>query len=724
MRRTIILISILSIAGIFMSIRPASCERSEIEIISAFKKVIPQFEMLQADIMANVSDGDQLDAEITLPDGTTKILPAFYDTPKSLWEVRYTPAQRGSYAYKLRLKKTAKTYDSKIMHFNVTPGTSDGFLRKNRLNHFYPVFDSGKPFFGIGHNIGWITNNNLAGYEKFFELMKGSGCNLTRVWLNTPWTFRIETEKLGIYNAEDGEKLDRLLDLAKKYNIYIILALDTYGALMEEPGAWSEQFWKQNPYNKVNGGPCEKPLDFFTNKDAKRLYKNRLRYIMGRWSHSQNIMAFELWNEVDAPVDWIKEMAGYIKSINPHGQFITTSLGYPWGNNFDESSVWSLNEIDIIDRHIYGNMTGDAIANIISLNKELSKMYNKCVLVGEFGVDSAKSDAEIDRSGSGAALHNSLWASTMSGSFATSLNWWWVEYVKAKNLYPHYKALSNFVRNVNWNSGPVEFLKTSTVKCSPKKGACAFSSVTIHSTDAWGEKAYREFSVANNGELSGGHFNAYLHGAAKNDLQVDPVFHVNYASEGKFVLHIDMVSQGAYLIVYLDGKVVLKKEFPTGPGAGPWKRSLHRKDYNIYQCIYDTDIAIDVPAGEHAIKLSNAGADWMRIKDITLTNYTSSDVANAAATGLLVDGQMLFWIYNKEYNWKNVKNGIEPSLIKGASFTVTNVENGTYNIEWWNTFEGKIISSGKIKTDNNELNISLPDFSKDVACKISRKATS
>jgi len=718
-----ILLSILVI-GYFFGSPIVHAAQNKIINVSSPNNVVKQYELFEANIILDnnqlKTDDAIMDAEISIPNKRAVTIPAFYSGKESAWKIRYSPSKTGTYSYKLKLKTPERTYYSKVMYFKVIPNRSDGFIRKAGYNPFYPVFDSGKPFFGIGHNIGWVTNNSPAGYERYFALLKDNGCNITRIWTNSPWTFKIETEKTGVYNIEDSEKLDKVLEHAKKYGIYIILVLDTYGTLMEERGDWNEQCWKTNFYNKINGGPCEKPWDFFTNETAKQLYKNRLRYMVARWSYSPNIMAFELWNELDAPVEWTKEMAQYLRSINPHGQFITTSLGYPWGNIFDESSIWRLDEIDMIDKHIYGNTTGDVTENIISATRELSNRYNKYVVVGEFGIDAGKSDAQVDSSGDAAALHNSLWASIVSRTFSTSLNWWWAEYIKAKNLYPHYKAFSAFVQNVKWDSKHIDFLKISSVKCKQGARACTFSNVTISANDAWGELTYREFTINNNGNLSGGILNAYLHGSCKEEMKIEPVFNVDYPVNGRFTIHIDTVSQGAKLIITMDGKEALTKELPAGTGKGPWKRSLYRKDIDIYQCVYDADISLDVPAGKHVIKLSNTGLDWIRIKNITLENYSSSLFVKAAASGMRVGEEMLFWIYNKEYNWRNLKKEIEPSLIKGASFIVENVENGNYNIDWWDTLEGKIILRRKSASKNKELLIEVPDFSKDLACKINK----
>jgi len=705
-----------------------ACGQSEIRYVQTPKETVKQHEVFTADIALAEPGGKPLepkeailDAEITMPDGKASSLPAFYSGQQGIWMLRYTPTIIGTYSYRLRLRNGSKNVYSAPRNLSVVSGTSDGFLRKSISNPFYPVFDSGKPFFGIGHNIGWVTNNNISGYEKYFALFKENGCNLTRIWLNTPWTFRIETDKLGTYDFEDSKKLDALLELAKKYDLYLILVFDTYGSLMQERGIWNEQFWKTNPYNSLNGGPCDKPWDFFSNEEAKRYYKNRLRYIVGRWSYSPNIIAFELWNETDAPADWIKEMSGYIKSINPHGQFITTSLGYPWGNNFDGSSIWGMDEIDIIDHHIYGNTTRDMIENIVSVNHWMLKKYNKYIIVGEFGMDSARNDAQIDPDGKAVAFHSSLWSAMITGSFSTSLNWWWAEYVKAKNLYSHYKAIGNFVRNIKWNSGRIEFLEIGPVKCAQDNRARGFSNVVISTTDAWGDTSYKEFRVGNNGELSGGLVNTYLHGTLKQNIKIDPLFHVNYPIPGKFTVRVNTVSQGADLIIKIDGKDALNKTFSAGPGPGPWKRSVYRKDYNIYQCVYDIDMGVDVPAGEHIIQLSNTGSDWISINKITLDNYKNSDFANAVVAGLRVGDEMLFWIYNKGFNWKEAKKGIEPPLIKDAYFIILNIENGIYDIEWWDTFGGKVFSRKDARAINNKLKITLPDLTNDLACKIKRR---
>lgn len=724
MRKIYILLVILTVIGCDAAFTACAVEVS-VKRSVLLKDNISRFEPFMIDIemtgeFRNPYDYREIDLSIrvTDPEGKNVTIPAFYTGQRNIWAVRYTPVKAGSFNYQIEMKSGSTEYKSKPGQFNVIDRGGDGFLRIGPNNPYYPVFDSGKPFFGIGHNIGWVTNNDISAYEKYFTLFRANGCNLTRVWLNVPWTLRLEWETLGSYNSEDSEKLDALIRLAEKNGVYIILVLDVYGALMDEPGGWDEQSWTRNPYNKRNGGPCEKPWDFFSNEEAKAYYKNRLRYIIARWGYSPNIMAFELWNELDAPREWVKEMASYIRYTNPHGQMITTSMGYPWGNNFNEPAIWELSEISFIERHIYSNITGNAIDNMLSVDIQLSSIYKKPVLVGEFGMNSDKNDASIDPSGMGIELHNSLWAAAMSRSFAGAMNWWWQEYVKGKNLYSHYRALSNFVKDVKWNSKEVSILKTSEITSGSAGAQSQPSDVIIKTEDFWGLSPYTEFFIDRSGNISGGTVNSYLHGKLKNDMRREPILHVNYPCDGKLILDIGMVSQGANLVITMDDKTVLTKELPAGPGEGPWKRSLYRKDYNIYQCVYDMKLSIDVPAGKHVIKLSNTGTDWIKIKSVILSNFRSSEFANARIVGLKVGDEMLLWVHNNGYNFRDINNGIQPEPIKEASFKVVGVDDGSYTIEWWDTFTGKIFKYEFVSAKYNELKVCLPEFVNDIACKI------
>lgn len=640
----------------------------------------------------------------------------------SLWQLRFTPVETGRFHYYFDIETNSLKEETGSFKLVVTKSDKKGFLRRSQNNPYYLVFDSGVPYFGIGHNVAWAHNNSLKIFERYFDLLAKNGGNLSRVWICS-WSFPLEWDKLGEYDPVVVEKLDKLVQIAEKKGIYLILSLDTYGSLMTEDGAWNEQNWRKSPYNKKNGGPCEDPEEFFRNKEAIKHYKNKLRYILARWGYSPNIMAIELWNEYNAPLRWIKKVTSYLEENDCHRHLITTSHGYPWGKLFDEEAIWKLDQISMITEHVYASSDENGAVPILKqVTRNTAENFNKPFIVSEFGIDASKSDKDLDPSGIGTSLHNSLWVTALSKSFGTAMNWWWDSYVRPKNLYSHYKNLGLFLANVDWNSKKVEYVDVSPVKINGKKEEKpTYRYVRIKPEDKWGKAKTDKIIISNEGEVNGlCQPNKYLHGTIKKDMKADHVFNVNYPVAGEFIVRVGKVSQGAHLYVYLDGKLMKARGFPAGKGSGPWKRSFHNKKYDIYQCLYNDDFKIKVPVGKHTITLENKGVDWMSIERITLTNYMPSNSANARCMGLEVGEQRLFWIQNTEFNWHNTFQGKGLNPVEGGYFYVNDIKDGTYSIEWWDTFKGAIISKDTLEAKKSRMYIEIPSFFRDIACKVKK----
>jgi len=640
----------------------------------------------------------------------------------SRWEARFTPLETGKYRYHIHVESRLMTKSSPPAYFQSVAGGGDGFLRRSANNDLYLAFDSGKGFFGIGHNVGWSPGDSIKVFDRYFTLLEKNGCNMTRVWM-CDWSFPIEWKKPGKYDQTASFSLDGLVELAAERNIYIMLCLDTYGSLMEEKGYWNEERWEANPYNARNGGPCERPEDFFTDPEARRLYKNKLRYILSRWGYSPNIMAFELWNEYNAPKEWVEEMSSYIKDNDTHGHLVTTSSGYPWGSIYDESDIWELSCIDIITLHLYGSkLVSDVVLAGIQKAHQFSSEYDKPFLMAEAGMDMGRDDKHYDEKGWGTALHNSIWSTALSGYMGTSMNWWWDTYIRPKKLYYHYRALEGFLRGVDWNSRTVEYIRTGPVRIElPARSRAAYGDVIFKPVDKWGEAQGDDFTVLSGGDVTGGIPAMYLHGDKSKKYRVEQKYRVNYPAGGEFIIQVGMVSHHGHLVVCLDGKTVIDRELTCGAGEGLWQRSMYRKDQKVYQCVYNTDIAIDVPAGEHVITLQNKGKDWISVKKIRLTNYQSSDTANARCLGLRVGGDMLFWVQNMDFNWKNYYSGEKAGPIRNAWFEASGVEDGAYEVMWWDTFRGREISRGDASAKRGVLRLDVPEFSADNACRVTKK---
>jgi hypothetical protein len=377
----------------------------------------------------------------------------------------------------------------------------------------------------------------------------------------------------------------------------------------------------------------------------------------------------------------------------------------------------------MITGHIYtaSNINGSTPV-LKQATRNIADNFKKPFIISEYGIDASKSDKETDPEGKGTSLHNSIWVTALSKSFGTAMNWWWDDYIRPKGLYGHYRSLALFLSDVNWDSGKVEYVDISPVSISGQKPREAgYRYVRITPENKWGKAKTGNIIISNEGGVTGlSRPNKYLHGNIKEEMKADHIFKVNYPVPGEFIIKVGKVSQDGHLYAYLDGKLVKDRVFPCGKGKGPWKGSFYNKEYDIYQCLYNEEFKIKVPAGKHVIKLKNNGTDWISIERITLTNYMPVDLAGVYCLGLEVGGQRLFWIQNRDFNWNNTLRGQAPDTVDNAGFYIYNVQNGSYRLEWWDTFKGIVTSVETVQAKEGKLHINIPSFFRDIACKIKK----
>ena len=395
----------------------------------------------------NPFDPKEVDIQLHFitPSGEKHIMPAFYDEEdgQPIWKARYAPMEIGNYRYYAVLGET-KTDERK---FECIVGESKGFIRLSPDDYRYFQFDSGDSYFIIGHNVCWTDD-----YERYFKNMAAHGENYTRIWM-IHWNVALEWSGgdypgLGRYHLDKAKRIDHILELAEKYGIYIMLCLESFNTLrIRNP----YPAYQGNPYSKENGGMLEKPEQFFTNPEARDLFKRRLRYLVARYSYSPYIHCWEFWNEVDIiekyisseAVEWHKEMARYLRQIDPMKHPITTSFAGTKG----DPAIWQLPEMEFTQNHQYNSK--DMAESISQWTKHNISEFKKPHVFGEFGTDAGGPRSEKDPDG--IALHNGIWAAPLSGSAGTAMLWWWDNYIEPRNLYYHFKPFAEFVKDIDWH---------------------------------------------------------------------------------------------------------------------------------------------------------------------------------------------------------------------------------------------------------------------------------
>ena len=138
-----------------------------------------------------------------------------------------------------------------------------------------------------------------------------------------------------------------------------------------------------------------------------------------------------------------------------------------------------------------------------------------------------------------------------------------------------------------------------------------FGNLVIRAPQTWAEKAPAEgITVPRGREARQLVLPGLLHGIRNHaDLHAPLKLHVDYRKAGAFGVQLDSHSGwgGANMLIYLDGKLMLRRDF-----VDKTERTMYRSS-GLYK--------IDVPGGKHTIIVDNDGADWLRVASYAFINY-------------------------------------------------------------------------------------------------------
>lgn len=686
-------------------------------------------------------------AEFTSPKGNTVRIDGFYFQEYTrklvdghgeviepigapVWKIRFTPTETGTWHYQVSARDRSGTVCRPTAAFKVTRSSLPGFIRRSTANPQVFAYENGKPYFPVGLDMAWSGGRGSFEYDEWLPKLHQAGGNWIRLW-SVPWHCGMEWSaeskdpwrngnyhNLGVYSLDNAWKLDTILDMTERNGINVMLCLGTYSEFTAG-GYWNEGIWKANPYNVANGGPCRTPEEFWTNNTARKLYQRRLHYLVARYGYRTNLHAWELWNEVNAPVAWVGEMARYLKSTgefagtpgDPYRHLLTTTYG--------DDAVWKLPEVDFAQNHHYDTGNIPDQMPIIYQGAREKAPFGKPYLLAELGIDCRKSDIEYDPDGQGVNLHNALWTSLVSGSAGTTMLWWWDNYVNPKNLWSQYTPVRAFADTIPWTTGrwqPVSFDAPEIA------GPETYHDLTLLTDGFWWKEGPHEFTLTPSWASTETLFQAVLY-PGKVESRPTPIFHVQYPQPGRFELRVTVVSAVTGFRITLDGAVAKEITLSATPPADPAVKPEYVStelltQYGFYQAVFDKKIGIDVPAGQHTISLEAVSGNWLSVDSITLTGYRSSRYPELRQYGLTNGRMAIFWVQNPQHSWKNVFEHKAILPITGATTAMHGLPDGRYTIEWWNSTTGMVTKRETARCEQGRLPLHLPDIDTDIAARI------
>lgn len=609
------------------------------------------------------------------------------------FKVRFSPDVPGQWRYRVRCTNVFGTGDYPELGFVATaPATTNnqGFVRSDQSNYLY--FDSGTPYVPVGENIGWQSSNAYADYQKWLTKLSDQGGNYFRLW-QCHWGLGLEWRNndngyagLRKYKQTNAFYTDRLFDFCAERGIYVMYCLQHHGQVSTAVNP----NWAESPYNSTNGGPCANTWDFFGAEAAKKHQRNKYRYCIARWGYSRNILAWELFNEVDwtdqyaqrkgQVADWHNEMAAFFKTNDPNKHLVTTSFA---GDNHD-ANTWNLPDIDLTQTHYYS--ASPNLERILrgGVQQYLSD-FGKPTLNGEFGLEPGGTELQtIDPNG--IHLHNGMWGSLFGGAFGSAMTWWWDSYIDPRSLYHHFKALSAVAALV-----PLREERYSPAAATVS-GAPA--DLSLSPGIGWAGLGDTLIRIEAGGQLipAGASLSTFLYGSQWNtQYRRPPRFVFTMPQAGKFQVRTgDQAGQAPKIALWLDGVKVLEQAAAV-----------------------NQTYSINVPAGAHSVRVDNTGTDWIKIAAYTITGVGTA--ADAYVLQSEDQKRLAGWVLNNRYNHDFVKNNGIPTPATGAVLELPGLVAGNYVVRYYDCLSGAPVATETAAAANGKLKLPLPPVQWDLA---------
>jgi hypothetical protein len=369
-------------------------------------------------------------ADIVTPSGELHRAPGFVDADGS-WHIRYMPLETGTYGYEVSVRNREGRITSRPSSFFVAGEAKPGPVRVSGRDPKLFKHADGDPFYPVGTNVAWASD-----FSPYFRRFADAGGTLVRLWL-APWSLPVASRsKAGEVDLAAADKLEEVLDLARRHGLRVQLVLAYHGEFLEG--------WMESPYAATNGGPCSVNAEFFTHPRARHAFRCFMRYVAARFATHEALFAWELFNEADLVpeltkgdvVFWHRAMARALRSYDPSRRPITTSVSRAGS----APRVEELHEIDFVQAHVYSKTLDTAMLDAMSHGLGTHKPF----CFGEFGGDWRPRVDQEDAEG--VRLRAGLWLSLVSCAAGTAMPWWWDTAIDPNHLWDAWRPVAALSR--------------------------------------------------------------------------------------------------------------------------------------------------------------------------------------------------------------------------------------------------------------------------------------
>jgi len=610
----------------------------------------------------------------------------YHPVGTGMWKARFAPMETGTHLVTARLRDRTGTVQSQAVRFNCVASSSKGFLQVNPEDPRFLSFTGGNPFFVIGQNVAFVGESqyvNLTKAEQVFAKLSENGANFVRIWTCCKdWAMAIEARKsawdrswhrnapiVPVPGAEDASNRRRCVEIAGGEGASINVSPSHPVALRPETG-------------------------YVLSGRFKRQGEAALRVEM---THAGDTSDFK----AAAEDRWTDFTCRFVTGDSDFwlGRLVLrkTGSGTIWLDNLslketggETELLWEA-DVNRPARGLYNQLDCFMLDELIEAAKRNGIYLMLCLITRDLYMKSLADSASAEYEQAVKDARNLMRYAVARWGYSTNVAAW--EYFN--EIDPglptdrFYDEVGDYLQKID----PYRHLRT---------------------TSTWHPSA----KDCHHQRLDVGQLHHYMRPETKDDYKDEVAV---------------LIDKTQFLREHAPNKPVLIGEF--GLANPKWGLSDDMKrdseGVHFHNCLWASAFAgssgtamfwwwdqLDrQDAYHHYRPLSRFLAD-VSFAGLQPINATASD-AQLRAIGYQSRDRAYLWVANKSATWWTlVVDKQQPAEIRGATIEIEGLDRGTYNVEWWHTFEGKTIRNKQVPLAKGPLLIHVPSFVRNIACKI------
>jgi hypothetical protein len=345
--------------------------------------------------------------------------------------------------------------------------TESAFVRVSPRDSRYFELSDGLPYIPIGLNLIHPNTRDTEGLARIEEWLHRLGTNhgnFARIWLSSPF-WDVEHERSGVYDEQKAERIDSLMDMARRHGIRLKLTLEHFREMSDDP----RQRWANKPLHLMaQGGTANDMADFFSGTASRQRFKEKLDWFARRYGDDPNVFGWELWNEINAVragsehfMPWTEVMLAELRERFPHNLVMQSLGSYDTGSVRDLYRRHSLlpgNNVAQVHRYLdLGARLDICHGPVDALAADAVRELTNCrparpILLAEGGAVEPGHSGPFKlyaKDKAGIILHDVLFAPFFAGAAGPGQIWHWDVYVDRNDLWHHYARFAEVVKDLD-----------------------------------------------------------------------------------------------------------------------------------------------------------------------------------------------------------------------------------------------------------------------------------